>query len=90
MTDVAVVLLDGKAQVLAGEELVFGNEVMKTFPVVGQERVAFEADFIEKFLTEPAPAKARAASSRRPKSQGRVRRLTGSNALQSHILFVFF
>ena len=52
MTDVAVVLLDGKAQVLAGEELVFGNEAMKTFPVVGQERVAFEADFIEKFLTE--------------------------------------
>jgi hypothetical protein len=29
MTDVAVVLLDGEGQVLAGEELVFGDETVK-------------------------------------------------------------
>ena len=58
MTDVAVVLLDGEGQVFAGEELVFGDETMKAVPVVGQEGVTLDADFIEKFLTEPAPAKA--------------------------------
>ena len=51
MADVAVVLLDGKGQVFAGEELVFGDEAMETFPIVGQERMALEADFIEKLLT---------------------------------------
>ncbi len=58
MADVAVVLLDGKGQILAGEELVFEDETMKAFPVVGQEGVPLDADFIAKFLTEPAPAKA--------------------------------
>ena len=90
VTDIAVILLDGKGQILAGEEVVFGDETMKAVPVVGQECVTLEPDFIEKLLAEPAPAKAGVASSRRPGSQGRVRRLTGSNARQSHILLVFF
>ena len=51
MTDIAVVLLDGKGQILAGEELVFGDETMKAVPVVGQEYVTLDLDFIEKFLT---------------------------------------
>src|ERR1700747_2779134 len=56
--NVAVVLLDGEGQVFAGEELVFGDETVKAFPVVGEEGLALEADFIEELLTEPAPAKA--------------------------------
>ena len=40
MADVAVVLFDGKGQILAGKELVLGNEAMKTCPIVGQESVA--------------------------------------------------
>ena len=51
MADVAVVLLDGEGQVLAGEELIFGDEAMETLPIVGQECMAFDADFIEKLLT---------------------------------------
>src|ERR1700755_3375262 len=89
VTDIAVILLDGKGQILAGEELVFGDETMKAVPVVGQEGVTLDADFIEKLLAEPAPAKAGVASSRRPRSPGRVRRWTGSNACQGHILLVF-
>jgi hypothetical protein len=58
MADVAVVRLDGEGQVCAGEELVFGDETVKAFPVVGEEGLTFEADFIEELLTEPAPAKA--------------------------------
>ena len=51
MADVAVVLLDGEGQVFAGEELVFGDETVKAFPVVGEEGLALEADFIEELLT---------------------------------------
>jgi hypothetical protein len=51
MADIAVILLDGKSQVFAGEELSFGDEAMKAFPVVSQERVAFEPDFVEVLLT---------------------------------------
>jgi hypothetical protein len=51
VTNIAVVLLDGEGQVFAGEELVFGDEAMETLLIVGQERMAFEADFIEKLLT---------------------------------------
>jgi hypothetical protein len=51
MADVAVVLLDGEGQVFAGEELVFGDETVKAVPVVGEESLAFEADFIEEHLT---------------------------------------
>ncbi len=31
---------------------------MKAVPVVGEDGLALEADFIEELLTEPAPAKA--------------------------------
>ncbi len=58
MADVAVVLLDGEGQVFAGEELVFGDETVKAVPVVGEDGLALEADFIEELLTERAPAKA--------------------------------
>ena len=51
MADVAIVLLDGEGQVFAGEELVFGDETVKAFPVVGEEGLALEADFIEELLT---------------------------------------
>ena len=51
MADVAVVLLDGEGQVFAGEELVFGDETVKAFPVVGKKGLALEADFIEELLT---------------------------------------
>ena len=58
VANVAVVLLDAEGQVFAGEELVFGDQAMEAFPVVGQEGFAFDADFIKELLTEPAPAKA--------------------------------
>ena len=58
IADVAVVLLDGEGQVFAGEEPVFGDERVKAVPVVGEDGLALEADFIEELLTEPAPAKA--------------------------------
>ena len=51
MADVAVFLLDGESQVFAGEELVFGDETVKAFPVVGEEGLALEADFIKELLT---------------------------------------
>ena len=50
VTDIAVILLDGKGQILAGEEVVFGDKTMKAVPVVGQECVTLEPDFIEKLL----------------------------------------
>ena len=51
VTNVAVVLLDGEGQVLAGKELVFGDEAVIAFPVVGDELASGHADFIEKPLT---------------------------------------
>ncbi len=51
VTDVAVVLLDREGQVLAGEELIFGNEAVKAFPIIGYERVVFDPDFVEVLLT---------------------------------------
>ena len=90
MADVAVVLLDGEGQVFAGEELVFGDETVKAVPVVGEEGLAREADFIEELLTEPAPAKAGVASSRPPSTQATVRRATGSYSRQTQSLQVFF
>ena len=51
MADVAVVLLDREGQVFAGEELVFRDETVKAVPVVGEEGLAREADFIEELLT---------------------------------------
>ena len=55
MADVAIVLLDGEGQVFAVEELVFGDETVKAFPIVGEKGLALEAGFIEELLTEPAP-----------------------------------
>jgi hypothetical protein len=49
VTDIAVALLNGKGQVLAGEELVFGDETMKAFPVVGQQSVTLDTDFMRSF-----------------------------------------
>jgi hypothetical protein len=51
VANVAVVLLDAEGQVFAGEELIFGDQAMEAFPVVGQEDFAFDADFIEELLT---------------------------------------
>ena len=70
MADVAVVLLDGESQVFAGEELVFGDETVKAVPVVGEDGLALEADFIEELLTEPAPAKALGSVQKRLRTLG--------------------
>ena len=51
MANVAVVLLNGEGQILAGEELICGNEAMEAFPIVGQEGFAFNPDFREELLT---------------------------------------
>jgi hypothetical protein len=51
MADVAVVLFDGKGQILAGKELVLGNEAMKPLPIVGQESVTSDTDFGQMPLT---------------------------------------
>ena len=90
VADVAIVLLDGESQVLAREQLVFGDEAVETFPIVGEEGLPREADFIKELLTEPAPAQAGVASSRPPSTQAMVRRATGSYARQIQSLQVFF
>jgi hypothetical protein len=51
MADIAVVLLDGEGQVLARKELVFGDQPVEPFPIVGDEGFAVEADFINEPLT---------------------------------------
>ena len=51
MAQVAVILLDGKGQVFAGEKLSLGNEAVKALPSVSQEGVTREADFFELLLT---------------------------------------
>ena len=50
VADVAVVLFDGKGQVFAGEELVFRDQAAVALPVVGDESLAFDADFGEELL----------------------------------------
>src|SRR5512143_2941627 len=50
VANVAVVLLNGEGQVFAGEELVLRNEAVEALPVVGQQRFAFHASFIEEPL----------------------------------------
>src|SRR5271156_2168591 len=50
VTNVAVVLFDGKGQVFSGEELALGDETEIAFPVIGDEGLAFDADFVEEFL----------------------------------------
>src|SRR5271167_705590 len=49
VTNVAVVLFDGKGQVFSGEELALGDETVIAFPVIGDEGLAFNADFVEEF-----------------------------------------
>jgi len=51
MSNIAVVLFDGKRQILAGEKLVFRDQTVVAFPIVGDEGLAFDADFVEEFLT---------------------------------------
>ena len=51
MPDGAVVLLDGKGQIRAREELVFGNAAMESLPIVGHTRVARDPDCFEMLLT---------------------------------------
>jgi hypothetical protein len=51
MANVAVVLLNGKGQILAGQELVLGNETLKPLPIIGEEDVTWDADFVEMLLT---------------------------------------
>lgn len=50
MADVAVVLFDGKRQILAGEESAFRDEPVVTLPIICDERLAFDADFVEELL----------------------------------------
>ncbi len=50
VADVAVVLFDEDGQVLAGEELVLGDEAVVALPIIGDERLAFDADFVEELL----------------------------------------
>src|SRR3954465_8284097 len=48
VADVAVVLLDGEGQVLAGEVLLLGDEPAEPLPVVGDEDMPLDADLVEK------------------------------------------
>ena len=50
MTNVAVVLLDGDGQVFAGEELALRNEAVITLPIIGDEGLAFDANFVEQMF----------------------------------------
>ena len=50
MTNVAVVLFDGDRQVFAGEELPLRNEAVITLPIIGDEGLAFDANFIEEMF----------------------------------------
>src|SRR5690242_14677630 len=48
MADVAVVLLDREGQVLAREELLGRDQPLETFPIIGHEDAAVDADLVEK------------------------------------------
>ena len=50
MTNVAVVLFDGDGQVFAGEELALRNEAVITLPIIGDEGLAFDANFVEEMF----------------------------------------
>ena len=50
VADVAVVLFDGDSQVFAGEKLVVRDEAVIALPIIGDERLAFDADFVEEPL----------------------------------------
>src|SRR5690348_5044929 len=51
VADVAVVLLDREGQVLARDELLGRDQPLETFPVIGHEDVAVDADLVEKSPT---------------------------------------
>ena len=48
--NVGVVLFDGDGQVLAGEELALRNEAVITLPIIGDERLAFDANFVDEMF----------------------------------------
>src|SRR4051812_25387191 len=48
VADVAVVLLDREGQIFASEGLLCRNQPVQTFPAVGQEDMALDADLVEK------------------------------------------
>ena len=50
VADVAVVLFDGDGQVFAGEKLVVRDEAVIALPIIGDERLIFDADFVEELL----------------------------------------
>ena len=50
MADVAIVLLDGNGQIFAGVELRLRDETVVALPIVGDEGLAFETDFVEEFF----------------------------------------
>ena len=50
MADVAVVLFDRERQILAGGELVLRDEAVVALPIIGHERLAFDADLVEELL----------------------------------------
>ena len=50
MTDVAVVLFDGDGQVFASEDLVLGDEAVIALPIIGDEGLPFDADFVDELL----------------------------------------
>ena len=50
MTNVAVVLFDGDGQVFAGEELALRNEAVITLPIISDEGLAFDANFVEEMF----------------------------------------
>ena len=50
VTNVAVVLFDRDGQVFACEELVLRDEAMIAVPIIGDERFAFDANFVEELL----------------------------------------
>ncbi len=50
MTNVAVVLFDRDRQIFACEELVLRDEAVIAVPIIGDERFAFDADFVEELL----------------------------------------
>ena len=43
-------MFDGDGQVFAGEKLVVRDDAVITLPIVGDERLTFDADFVEELL----------------------------------------
>ena len=49
VADVAIILFDGEGQILAGEQLVLGDQPMEPFPIIGEEALALDPDLVEEF-----------------------------------------